>query len=94
VSIEKKLNKIKKNQYWFYRCVHNNCGKWHYSKKRIKKKKCLKCNRTFKFSHSVKFSQECTRDEAIAIIKHLKEKEAKEEYGFFKLNLNTSGGMI
>jgi hypothetical protein len=79
---------VKKNKYWFYRCYH--CGQYHYSKKRIKRKKCLTCKRTFKFEHSVKFSKTCTRNEAIAIMKYLKKQDAKEEFGFFIPKLKTN----
>lgn len=70
-----KMLNIKK--FYFFRCYH--CGEWYYSSKRIKQKKCWKCNKSFKFKNSSKFSKECTTREAIEIIKALKEKETKEK---------------
>ena len=58
--------------FFFYRCYH--CGEWFYSNKIIKTKKCWKCNQSFQFKNSTKFSKKCSQSEAIAIIKYLKEK--------------------
>ncbi|MFX1461246.1 MAG: hypothetical protein ACFFBT_17510 [Promethearchaeota archaeon] len=59
-------------KYYFYRCYH--CGEWYYVNKLIKTKKCWKCNRSFQFKKSTKFSKKCTLSQATKIIKHLKEK--------------------
>ncbi|MHA1804910.1 MAG: DUF1922 domain-containing protein [Promethearchaeota archaeon] len=59
------------NLYYFYRCYH--CGYWHYSAQKIKKKKCLSCNKTFQFNSATKFSKKCSPHQAIAIMKKLKE---------------------
>lgn len=60
------------NRYYFYRCYH--CGEWYYCNKIIKVKKCWKCNRSFTFKPSTKFSKEVTPAQAVKIIKYLKEK--------------------
>ncbi len=57
--------------YYFFRCIW--CGQWYYSYKIIKRKKCVKCNRSFQFQKSTKFSRQCSMNGAIAIIKRLKE---------------------
>jgi hypothetical protein len=44
----------------------------------IKSKKCWKCNHSFQFKNSRKFSKTCTTPEAIGIIKVLKEKGKNE----------------
>ena len=44
----------------------------------LKKKKCWKCNRTFQFQHSIKFSKNCSMSIAIAILKELKKKTGEE----------------
>ena len=62
--------------YYFFRCSF--CGAWYYSNKILKKKKCWKCNRTFQFQNSIKFSKKCSIRIAIAILKELK-KKAEEE---------------
>ena len=59
-------------KYYFYRCYH--CGEWYYVNKIIKTKKCWKCNRSFHFKNSAKFSKKCTLSLATEIIKQLKEK--------------------
>ncbi|MFW9783849.1 MAG: DUF1922 domain-containing protein [Candidatus Heimdallarchaeota archaeon] len=59
-------------KYFFYRCY--NCGEWYYTHRVIKKKKCWKCNHTFSFENSTKFSKICTTKGAITIIKELKTK--------------------
>ncbi|MBY9008109.1 MAG: DUF1922 domain-containing protein [Candidatus Lokiarchaeota archaeon] len=64
-------------KYFFYRCIH--CGEWYYSTRRIKRKKCWKCNHSFEFSHSSKFIKNCSSNEAIIIIKELKKKGKKED---------------
>ena len=63
-------------KYYFYRCYH--CGEWYYVNKIIKTKKCWKCNRSFQFKNSAKFSKKCTLSQATKIIKHLKEKAENE----------------
>lgn len=60
-------------KFYFFRCYH--CGQWFYSNRIIKGKKCLKCAKTFQFKNSTKFSKQCTSQDAINIIKKLKEKE-------------------
>ncbi|MHA1491635.1 MAG: DUF1922 domain-containing protein [Promethearchaeota archaeon] len=62
--------------YYFYRCYF--CGQYYYSNRIIKTKKCWKCNRTFQFKKSKKFSKNCSLQEAIKIAKLLK-KSKKEE---------------
>jgi len=62
--------------YYFFRCSF--CGSWYYSNKILKKKKCWKCNRTFQFQNSIKFSKKCSIRITIAILKELK-KKAEEE---------------
>lgn len=64
-------------KYFFFRCYH--CGEWYYSNKIIKKKKCWKCNRSFQFKNSTKFSKKCNSKEAIEIIKQLKKKVIREK---------------
>lgn len=64
------------HKYFFFRCY--NCGEWFYSKRTIKSKKCWKCNHNFLFKNSMKFSQSCTTQDAIRIIKVLKEKRQIE----------------
>ena len=63
--------------HFFFRCTNSKCGAWYVSRKRIKSKKCIFCNKTFQFKHSRKFKQKCTDLEAVAIIKYLKA-EGKE----------------
>ncbi|TFF89042.1 MAG: DUF1922 domain-containing protein [Promethearchaeota archaeon] len=63
-------------KFYFFRCYH--CGEWHYSNRRIKTKKCYKCNRSFLFKNSAKFSRFCSYSSAIAIIKQLKTKNRTE----------------
>lgn len=78
-SMENKLIadiKIKRTLHWFFVCYH--CGLWYFSKKRIKQKKCVRCNRTFTFNKSLKFKKECSNQEAILIVKKLKEREFNE----------------
>ncbi|MHA2288758.1 MAG: DUF1922 domain-containing protein [Promethearchaeota archaeon] len=63
-------------KFYFFRCYH--CGEWTYTKKIIKAKKCLKCDRSFQFKNSSKFSRTVTHQGAIKIIKDLKLKREKE----------------
>ena len=63
-------------KFYFFRCYH--CGEWTYTNKIITTKKCLKCNRSFKFKNSSKFSKTVTHQGAIKIIKDLKLKKGKE----------------
>lgn len=63
-------------KFYFFRCYH--CGEWSYSNKIIKTKKCWKCNRSFLFKNSTKFSKMATFQGAIKIIKELKMKGEKE----------------
>ena len=70
-------------KFYFFRCYH--CGEWFYSKKILKSKKCWKCNRSFQFKHSVKFSKMITLQEAIKAIKKLKMSGEKESL-FYYLN--------
>ena len=59
-------------RYYFFRCYR--CAKWYYSNKIIKTKKCWKCNHSFQFKNSTKFSKVCSAQTAIEIIKELKRK--------------------
>ena len=68
-------------KFYFFRCYH--CGAWHYSNKRIKSKKCCKCNRSFQFQNSTKFSKNCVYKTAIAIMKQLKTRAQKEKFPYF-----------
>lgn len=63
-------------KFYFFRCYH--CGEWTYSSKIIKTKKCWKCNRSFQFKNSTKFSRMVTHQGAINVIKDLKIKGEKE----------------
>ncbi|MBY8981908.1 MAG: DUF1922 domain-containing protein [Candidatus Lokiarchaeota archaeon] len=74
--------------YYFFRCVH--CGEWYYTSRRIKRKKCWKCNRTFNFDNSSKFIKKCSLNDAIAIIKVLKLKSEKEDILKYFNNNHTS----
>lgn len=65
------------HNFYFFRCYH--CGEWFYSNKRIKVKKCWKCNHSFQFKNSTKFSRKCSLKEAIIIIKTLKNKTKNED---------------
>lgn len=60
-------------KFYFFRCIF--CGTWYYTNKIIKTKKCWRCNRTFKFSNSDKFTKSCSINGAITIIKKLKIKK-------------------
>ncbi|NHJ20580.1 MAG: DUF1922 domain-containing protein [Candidatus Lokiarchaeota archaeon] len=62
--------------FYFFRCYH--CGEWFYSNKIIKTKKCWKCDRSFQFKNSTKFTKMVTLQEAIKIIKNLKMKGEME----------------
>ncbi|MFX1329414.1 MAG: DUF1922 domain-containing protein [Promethearchaeota archaeon] len=59
-------------KYFFFRCY--NCGEWYYSNRIIKSKKCWKCNKSFLFKNSNKFSKLCSLNDAIYTIKTLKRK--------------------
>lgn len=61
------------SKHYFFRCYH--CSEWHYSKGRIKRRKCWKCHKTFKFDNSFKFSRICSPMEAVTLIKKLKSRE-------------------
>ena len=63
-------------KFYFFRCYH--CGEWFYSNKLLKTKKCWKCNRSFQFKNSTKFSKTVTLQGAIKIIKDLKMKGETE----------------
>ncbi len=63
-------------KYFFFRCYH--CGEWYYTKKFIKTKKCVRCNRSFQFKNSTKYSRICSIKEAILIVKQLKGKREME----------------
>ena len=58
-------------KYYFYRCYH--CGEWYYTNKIVKTKKCWRCNYSFQFKNSNKFSKLCTLSQATEIIKQLKQ---------------------
>ena len=62
------------NKFYFFRCYHPGCGEWYYINRIIKTKKCWKCNRSFQFKNSDKFSKVCSMEIAVAIIKQLKNK--------------------
>jgi hypothetical protein len=70
--------------FYFFRCYH--CGEWFYSNKIIKTKKCWKCDRSFQFKNSRKFTKTVTLQDAIKIIKNLKMKGEMETIRKF-LNL-------
>ncbi|MFW9826980.1 MAG: DUF1922 domain-containing protein [Candidatus Thorarchaeota archaeon] len=59
-------------KFFFFKCY--NCGEWYYTKTIINTKKCWKCNHTFTFRNSTKFTKICTIQDAISIIKKLKDK--------------------
>lgn len=66
-----------KKEYWFYRCYH--CGMWHYSPKRIKRKKCLRCRRSFKFEKATKKKYKIYPTDAPKILGELKKREIKKK---------------
>ncbi|MCJ7646999.1 MAG: DUF1922 domain-containing protein [Candidatus Lokiarchaeota archaeon] len=72
-------------KYSFFRCYH--CGEWYYTKKMIKTKKCVTCNRTFQFKSSTKFSRICSIKEAILIIKQLKGNREMESLSTYFLRV-------
>jgi len=74
-------------KFYFFRCYH--CGEWYYINRFIKTKKCWKCNRSFQFKNSDKFSKECDMNTAIAIIKKLKDKSTDERLQKYINNENT-----
>ncbi|MHA2007944.1 MAG: hypothetical protein ACXABO_06280 [Promethearchaeota archaeon] len=59
-------------KFFFYCCY--NCGEWYYTPRIIKIKKCWKCNHSFSFKNSTKFSKVCSIQGATVIIKQLKAK--------------------
>jgi len=61
----------KKRKFYFFRCY--NCGQWYYTNKTIKTKKCWRCNHSFTFKNSTKFSKICSIKDAIEVIKKLKD---------------------
>lgn len=63
-------------KFYFFCCYH--CGAWNYSNKIIKSRKCWKCHRTFQFKNSLKFVKDCSTNQAINILKYLKERAGKE----------------
>ena len=71
-------------KYYFFRCYH--CGEWHYGNRIIKSRKCWKCDRIFQFKNSIKFSRECSINEAITVIKQLKEREQKPSISKYVIN--------
>ena len=64
-------------EYYFFRCTF--CGMWYYTNKIIKTKKCLKCNHSFQFRKSTKFSKKCSIESAIVILKEFKSKMANND---------------
>jgi len=64
---------VYRTKYFFFRCI--NCGEWYYATKIIKRKKCIKCHKSFSFEKATKFVQKCSMKEAIQLIKE-KKKEA------------------
>ena len=75
-------------KFFFFRCYH--CGEWYYSNKAIKSKKCWKCNRTFQFKNSTKFSRNCSTKEAILIIKQIKGKREMESFSTYVLRVGNA----
>ena len=78
-----------KRLYYFFNCLH--CGEIYYSSKQIKTKKCIKCRKTFKLSHSTLIKVELDQSQAIALLKRLKVEKANQRKGtliqlFRKLN--------
>ena len=71
-------------KFYFFRCYH--CGAWNYSNKIIKSRKCWKCHRIFQFKNSLKFFRECSMNQAISIMKRLKEREEKETLSKYIIN--------
>ena len=63
-------------KYFFFRCYH--CGQWYYVNRHIKTKKCVHCNKSFQFQKATKFSKICNLNQAIAIVKELKNKMQNE----------------
>ncbi|MFW9999024.1 MAG: DUF1922 domain-containing protein [Candidatus Hodarchaeota archaeon] len=57
-------------KFFFFRCY--NCGEWYYTNRVIKSKKCWKCNHSFSFKNSMKFTKVCSIKGAISIVKKLK----------------------
>ena len=74
------------HKYYFYQCI--NCGNWYYSAHEIKRKRCIRCFRSFQFSKSTKFSKKCSLHDAIEVLKQLKMKEESEGLSGF---INLSG---
>ncbi len=64
---------VYRTRYFFFRCI--NCGEWYYTTKIIKRKKCVKCHKSFSFEKASKFFQKCSTKEAILLIQHLKLKD-------------------
>ncbi len=52
---------------------------WHYTNRFIKTKKCVKCNRSFQFQKSTKFSKQCSIEDAISILKEFKKRMHNED---------------
>lgn len=77
------LSIMSKLLFYFFRCVH--CGCWYYSSKKIKTKKCIKCNKSFKFENAKKMKRQCSLQEAITIIKQLKEPKIRELIQFITI---------
>lgn len=64
--------------YWIYQC--KNCGKLYYATKRIKRKKCHLCQKSFKFTDCIKSNVNVDSQEIVKLMQHLKERKHKEEY--------------
>jgi len=77
------IKKPNKKLYFFFQCPH--CRLWSYSSRRIKKRKCVKCNKTFGFNEVKKEKYHCTMKDAIRYIKHKKEPELRELIHFINL---------
>jgi predicted nucleic acid-binding Zn-ribbon protein len=71
-----------KNRYYVFNCY--NCGALYYTRKRIKRKKCLRCGKSFSFEKSKKVKVKLKEKEMIELIKFLKEKKYKSN----KFSLN------
>lgn len=59
-----------KRLHFFFQCYF--CGGWQYSTWRIKKRKCMYCNRTFIFDKCRRYKLRINPTEAPQIIKKLK----------------------
>ena len=76
-----------KQRFFFFNCYF--CGEIYYSRKILKRKKCLTCKKTFAFAKSIKFKLILTYPQAIYLLKFLKYKrKEKKDFDFKKIMLN------